>query len=338
MFEAGSNCLLCIIVNNKPTQMSQEKILVTGANGQIGTVLTEALRLKYGIDNVIASDITEPKNNTGPFVFLDILNEVRMNEIIADHQITQIYHLAAILSASGEANPIKTWNINLNGLLSILNIAKEKGLNKIFFPSTIAVFGNTTPRENTAQHVPLLPETVYGMSKTAGELWCNYYFEKFGVDVRSVRYPGIIGYQSIPEGGTTDYAVEIFHEALDNKFYSCFLEPDTRLPMMYMPDAIRATIDLMEAPKEQLSIRSSYNIAAMSFTPAEIAAEINEILPGFEIEYKPDFRQAIAASWTSSIDDSVARNDWGWNPDYDIRKMTEDMILQIKKQKQTTDV
>lgn len=309
-----------------------EKILITGSNGQIGTVLTQELRKKFGTENVIASDITQPKHSNDPFVSLDILNETRLHEIIDDYKITQIYHLAAILSASGEWNPIKTWNVNLNGLLSILNLAKEKNLNKIFFPSTIAVFGLTTPRVNTPQHVPLLPETVYGMSKTSGELWCNYYSKKFDVDVRSVRYPGIIGYQSIPSGGTTDYAVEIYHAALKEKAYECFLAADTRLPMLYMPDAIRATIELMEVPKENIKVRSSYNLSAMSFTPAEIAATIKNHIPDFKIDYKPDFRQDIAASWSESIDDNAARSDWGWAPEFDLDKMTEDMIFHISKQ------
>lgn len=318
--------------------MAGEKILVTGANGQIGTVLTSALRAIYGAANVIASDITKPKQYDGPFVFLDILNEIRMEEIIKDYKITQIYHLAAILSASGEQNPVKTWNINLNGVLSILNFAKDLEIKKVFFPSTIAVFGTTTPRTDTPQHVPLLPGTVYGMSKTAGELWSNYYHKRYGVDVRSVRYPGIIGYQSIPEGGTTDYAVEIYHGALEHKKYTCFLGPDTRLPMMYMDDAIRATVEIMEAPAEKIKIRSSYNISSMSFTPSEIAAEIAKKVNGFEMSYEPDFRQEIAASWTENIDDSHARNDWGWKPNFDLEKMTEDMILNISKQKKIKHV
>jgi nucleoside-diphosphate-sugar epimerase len=225
---------------------------------------------------------------------------------------------------------MKTWNINLNGLLSILELARECNMNKVFFPSTIAVFGNTTPRKNTAQDVPLLPSTVYGMSKATGELWCNYYFKRYGVDVRSLRYPGIIGWQSLPAGGTTDYAVEIFHAALKNKHYECFLKEDTRLPMMYMDDAIKATIDLMEAPSETISVRYSYNLAAMSFNPSEIAAEIKKHIPEFTISYKPDFRQDIAASWTESIDDSVARNDWHWKPKFDLASMTIDMLDHLK--------
>jgi len=312
--------------------MRNPKILITGAAGQLGRVLVTELRNIHGLENVIATDINSNVEDLAPYEYLDILNTERLKSIIQDHNITQIYHLAAILSASGERNPAFTWNINLNGLIGVLDIVKDLELDRIFFPSTIAVFGNTTPRKQTSQDVPLLPETVYGMSKTAGELWCNYYHQKFGVDVRSVRYPGIIGYQSIPSGGTTDYAVEIFHEALEHGKYECFLAENTRLPMMYMPDAIRATIDLMEAPKDQIKVRSSYNLSAMSFTPSEIAAEIKKHIPNFSIDYKPDFRQAIAASWSESIDDSAARNDWGWNNEYDLEKMSADMIHQIKLQ------
>ena len=311
--------------------MKQERILVTGANGQIGTVLTAALRSIYGVENVIASDITEPKLQAGPFCFLDILNTQRLAEHVSDLKITQIYHLAAILSANGEWNPQKTWNINLNGLLSVLDLAKDKKIKKVFFPSTIAVFGKTTPRQNTPQDVPLLPTTVYGMSKSSGEQWCNYYHNRYGVDVRSVRYPGIIGYRSIPSGGTTDYAVEIFHSAIESKEYTCFLEKDTRLPMMYMPDAIRATTELMEAPYDNITLRYGYNLAAMSFTPEEIYNSILEHYPDFKIKYKADFRQKIASSWTESIDDSIARKDWNWSPEYDLKRMTTDMISNLKK-------
>lgn len=311
--------------------MSETKILVTGANGQIGRVLTAELRKKYGRNNVIATDITKIDGDIEPFEFLDILDSKRLTEIVEDYKITQVYHLAAILSASGESNPIKTWNINLNGLLSILELARTKEMDRIFFPSTIAVFGNTTPRIDTPQDVPLLPTTVYGMSKTSGELWCNYYHLKYGVDARSVRYPGIIGWQSLPAGGTTDYAVEIYHAALKEGKYECFLSENTRLPMMYMNDAIKATIDLMEAPKDQISVHYGYNLAAMSFTPAEIAEEIKKHIPEFEITYKPDFRQHIAASWSESIDDSLARKDWNWKPDFDLAAMTEDMLHHLRQ-------
>lgn len=307
-----------------------EKILVTGANGQIGTVLCAELRKIYGKDQVLASDIKRASDNNEPYIFLDILNEQRLREVIDDHGITQVYHLAAILSANGEWNPMKTWNINLNGLLSILNLAKEHHIKKIFFPSTIAVFGNTTPKVNTAQNVPLLPETVYGISKVAGEMWCNYYNNRYGVDVRSVRYPGIISHQSIPSGGTTDYAVEIFHGIIKENHYQCFLKADTALPMMYIPDAIRATIELMQAPSEDIKVRSSYNLSAMSFTPAEIFEEIQKKYPDATIKYQPDFRQSIAEAWSSSIDDSEARNDWKWQHEYDLEALTTDMIKHIR--------
>ena len=270
------------------------------------------------------------RDSNEPFEFLDILNSQRLYEIVEDHNITQIYHLAAILSASGEWNPLKTWNINLNGLLTVLELVREKKLDKVFFPSTIAVFGNTTPRVETPQDVPLLPSTVYGMSKSSGELWCLYYYNKFGVDVRSLRYPGIIGWQSLPAGGTTDYAVEIYHAALKNKHYECFLNADTRLPMMYMDDAIKATIDLMEADGNRLTVRYGYNLAAMSFSPEEIFQEIKKHIPEFTIDYKPDFRENIARSWTESIDDRVARKDWDWNPGFNLKTMSEDMLHHLK--------
>lgn len=313
---------------------NEERILVTGANGQIGTVLTEALRKAYGQEHVLATDISKPEHATGLFEMLDILNVQRITELIHDYRITTIYHLAAILSASGEWNPVKTWNVNFNGSLSIFELARNEGIQKIFFPSTIAVFGNSTPRNNTPQHTSIEPSTVYGISKSAGELWANYYFNRYGLDIRSVRYPGIISYQSMPGGGTTDYAVDIFHQAIQNGHYTCFLEPDTRLPMMYMEDAIRATLELMAAPAEKIRIRTSYNLAAMSFTPAELAAEIKKHIPAFTIDYKPDHRQAIAASWTESIDDTEARQDWGWDHRYDISSMTGDMLTHLKEKYQ----
>ena len=306
-------------------------ILVTGATGQIGTVLTEALRAEYGQDNVLATDIRKPEHPAGLFETLDILNTQLLKELVEKYKVTTIYHLAAILSASGEANPQKTWNINMNGLLSILELARESGLQKVFYPSTIAVFGKTTPRINTPQHTVMTPSTVYGISKAAGELWCEYYHNRFGLDVRSVRYPGIISYQSMPGGGTTDYAVDIFHQAILHGKYTCFLEAYTRLPMMYMDDSIRATLELMRAPSEQIKIRTSYNLAAMSFTPAELAASIQKHMPDFTIDYAPDHRQAIAASWTESIDDQDARNDWGWKHKYDLDAMTLEMLTQLKK-------
>lgn len=305
-------------------------ILVTGANGQIGTILTRALRNKHGHDNVIASDIIKPTYDDSPFLMLDILNVQRIREIIEDFEITEIYHLAAILSANGEWNPLKTWNVNLNGFISILDLAREYKLAKVFFPSTIAVHGDTTPKLNTPQNAPLLPNTVYGMSKLAGENWCNYYHQRYNLDVRSLRYPGIIGHDSLPGGGTTDYAVEIFHAAIKEGHYTCFLEPETRLPMMYMDDAMRATLELMNSDSSQIQVRTGYNLTGMSFTPAELAESIRVHIPEFTIAYKPDFRQAIADSWSQSIDDTSAREDWGWHPIFNLESMTADMIRHLR--------
>lgn len=303
-----------------------KKILITGANGQLGQVLTSTLAAKYGADNVLATDIQKLNDHQQHFEFLDILNKHRLYEIVKDHKITEVYHLAALLSANGEWNVKKTWDINCNGLLTMLHMVKDLELEKMFFPSTIAIFGQTTPKNNTPQNVPMLPETVYGISKVTGELWCNYFHNKYGTDVRSVRYPGIIGHQSMPGGGTTDYAVEIYHEALKTKNYECFLSADTMLPMMYMDDAIRATTEIMEAPADQIKLRSSYNLAAVSFTPAEVAASIKKQIPEFKITYKPDFRQKIAESWTSSINDQEARKDWKWSHKYDLDKITATML------------
>jgi len=270
---------------NITLEMSKDKILITGANGQLGRVLATELRKVHGQENVLATDIsTTDILNNSPYEFLDIMNVTRIEEIIESHEITQIYHMAAILSASGEWNPMKTWKVNFDGHLAILEIAEKFKIKKVFFPSTIAVFGTTTPRKHTAQHVPLMPSTVYGISKATGELWSNYYHSRYDTDIRSVRYPGIIGYQSLPSGGTTDYAVEIYHAAVKGEVYECFLAENTRLPMMYMPDAIRATVELMQADKEDLSIRTSYNLSAMSFTPAEIATSIRKVIPKITIE------------------------------------------------------
>jgi nucleoside-diphosphate-sugar epimerase len=309
--------------------MSNTKILVTGANGQIGQVLTLALRNKYGWDNILATDIQKQPIENEPYQFLDILNTTRMKEIIQNHKITQIYHLAALLSASGEINPPKTWNINLNGFMSVMDLAVEMEIDRIFFPSTIAVFGKTTPKVDTPQNCSLVPETVYGISKVSGELLANYYFNRYGLDTRSIRYPGIISHQSLPSGGTTDYAVEIYYYAKKYGHYECFLGPNTKLPMMYIDDAIKATLDLMDAPKDAVHTRTSYNVAAMSFTPAEITESIRKHIPDFKITYKPDFRQEIAASWTESIDDSTARKEWGWNHEFDLDKMTETMLKEV---------
>ena len=312
--------------------MLKEKILVIGASGQIGVELTLALRKMYGESNVLASDLREQNellHGTGPYVSMDVMNKEMLHVQVIRQGITQIYHLAAILSATGEKNPHLAWNLNMQGLLNVLDIAREEKLHKIYWPSSIAVFGPTSPKQNCPQQTIIEPTTVYGISKYAGEFWCNYFHLKYGVDVRSLRYPGLISYKSAPGGGTTDYAIEIFHEALEEKKYESFLREDTYLPMMYMPDAIRATIELMEAPKEKISIRTSYNISSMSFSPKEIAHEIKKHIPDFNISYKPDYRQAIADSWPQSIDDSVARKDWGWKEEYNLTSMTKDMLANL---------
>ena len=313
--------------------MQKEKILVIGASGQIGVELTLALRKLYGNANVVASDLREENpllTGTGPYVSLDVMNKEMLHVQVIRQGITQIYLLAAILSATGEKNPALAWNLNMQSLLNVLDIAKEEKLTKVYWPSSIAVFGPTSPKQNCPQKTVIEPSTVYGISKYAGEFWCNYYFNKYGVDVRSMRYPGLISYKSAPGGGTTDYAVEIYLEALAHKKYECFLEEDTYLPMMYMPDAIRATIELMEAPAEKINIRTSYNLGAMSFSPKEIAVAIQQHIPDFSISYAPDYRQQIANSWPQSIDDSVAAADWGWKPEYDLAKMTADMLLNLQ--------
>jgi len=325
-----------LAVWSQPTNVSMSKptILVTGAGGQIGTVLTNSLRKKYGRDQVIATDIRPNTHPDGIFEQLDIMDKDRLKQVILDYKITQIYHLVAILSAKGEKNPLRTWQINMDSLFNVLEAAKTHQIQRIFFPSSIAAFGPNAPAFNTPQLSYLDPTTVYGISKVAAENWCNYYFLKYGLDIRSLRYPGIISYQSAAGGGTTDYAVDIFRAALDKGFFSCFLKSDTKLPMIYMEDAVRATLDLMECPSEQINIRTSYNLAGLSFTPAEIAAEIQKHVPDFNIQYNPDFRQAIADSWPASIDDSAARHDWGWKPKFDLAKMTSEMIRQLKNQKQ----
>ncbi|MBD0332009.1 MAG: NAD-dependent epimerase/dehydratase family protein [Chitinophagaceae bacterium] len=315
--------------------MAKEKILVIGASGQIGVDLTLALRKAYGNASVIASDLREENQllkGTGPYVSLDVMNKEMLHVQVIRQHVTQIYLLAAILSATGEKNPNLAWNLNMQGLLNVLEIAREEKLTKVYWPSSIAVFGPSSPKQNCPQQTIIEPTTVYGISKFAGEFWCNYFFNKYGVDIRSLRYPGLISYKSAPGGGTTDYAVEMFHEALEHKAFTCFLNPDTYLPMMYMPDAIRATIELMEAPKEKISVRTSYNISAMSFSPKEIAAEITRYIPEFQIKYRPDYRQQIASTWPQSIDDSIARHDWGWDSEYDLKKMTEDMLENLKKE------
>lgn len=311
-----------------------EKILIIGAGGQIGTELTEYLRLKYSPESVIATDVRENENlgKTGPFLKLDVLDPEAVFSLIKQEKVSQVYLLAALLSATGEKNPEFAWKLNMEGLLNVLNAARDLKVSKVFWPSSIAVFGPGTPADNTPQDTVMDPNTVYGISKLAGERWCEYYFQKFGVDVRSIRYPGLIGYKSAPGGGTTDYAVDIFHQALKNGKFTCFLSENTALPMMYMPDAIRATVELMDAPAEKVKIRSSYNLGGISFTPAQIAAEISKEIPEFEIDYAPDFRQAIADSWPNSIDDQRAQEDWGWKMDYDLNSMSKDMLTQIAAQ------
>ena len=314
--------------------MVRERILVIGASGQIGVELTLALRRIYGEGNVIASDLREQNPllaGTGPYVSLDVMNKEMLHVQIIRQNITQIYLLAAILSATGEKNPNLAWNLNMQGLLNVLDIAREEKIKKVYWPSSIAVFGPTSPKRDCPQQTIIEPTTVYGISKYAGEFWCNYYHRRYGLDVRSLRYPGLISYKSEPGGGTTDYAVEIFHEALEEGRYTCFLKPDTYLPMMYMPDAIRATVELMEAPAERIAVRTSYNISAFSFSPEELAAEIRGHMPSFEMGYAPDYRQAIADSWPQSIDDSVARSDWGWRPEYDLPRMTADMLANLRR-------
>jgi nucleoside-diphosphate-sugar epimerase len=311
----------------------KDKILVIGASGQIGVELTMALRKQYGNNNVVASDLREENpllHGTGPYVSLDVMNKEMLHVQVIRQNITQIYLLAAILSATGEKNPNLAWHLNMQGLLNVLDIAREENLHKVYWPSSIAVFGPTSPKINCPQKTVIEPSTVYGISKYAGEFWCNYYHQRFGVDVRSIRYPGLISYKSAPGGGTTDYAVEIYSEALDNKKYNCFLKEDTYLPMMYMPDAIRATMELMNAPAKDISVRTSYNVAGMSFSPKEITHSIQQHIPDFTINYKPDSRQAIADSWPQSIDDSVANQDWGWKPEFDLAKMTKDMLDNLK--------
>ncbi|MEM6358536.1 MAG: NAD-dependent epimerase/dehydratase family protein [Bacteroidota bacterium] len=308
------------------------KVLVIGALGQLGSELIEALRRLHGEDNVVASDLREPTIKNGLFEQLNVLDKQALEAIVNKYGITRIYHLAAILSAKGESDPKFAWDLNMNSLINVLEIAKEKKLDRIYWPSSIAVFGPNTPRENTPQHTIMDPNTIYGISKLAGERWCEYYHEKYGVDVRSLRYPGLIGYKAKPGGGTTDYAVDIYYKALEEKRYTCFLKANSYLPMMYMEDAVSATIELMQAEEHSVKIRSSYNVGALSFSPKDIAESINRHIPGFQIDYDPDFRQAIADSWPSSIDDSAARNDWGWQHSFDLDKMTKTILQGLKSQ------
>jgi len=309
------------------------KILIIGACGQIGTELTKKLRNIYGIDNVIASDIRKLNIdivNEGIFEVVNALDYNQIEHLIEQYQITDVYLMAALLSATAEKNPAFAWDLNMNSLFHVLNLAKAGKIKKIFWPSSIAVFGPTTPRNNTPQYTIMEPTTVYGISKQTGERWCEYYHNIYGVDVRSIRYPGLISWSTEPGGGTTDYAVDIYHKALKDGTYECFLSEDTALPMMYMEDAINATVEIMQAPSESIKIRSSYNLAGVSFTPKEIAAEIKNHIPDFTISYKPDFRQKIADSWPASIDDTAAQKDWNWKHKYDLASMTVEMLENLK--------
>jgi len=310
----------------------QKSILIIGACGQIGTELTYALRDKYGNENVIASDIREGNESlmaSGPFEILDATDYDALEEIVAYHEIGEVYLMAAMLSATAEKFPMRAWNLNMNSLFNVLTLGKEKKIEKIFWPSSIAVFGLNTPKANTPQITIMEPSTVYGISKQSGERWCDYYHHKFGVDVRSVRYPGLISWKTMPGGGTTDYAVEIYHKAISDTQYTCFLKADTSLPMMFMDDAIRATLQIMNAETEDVKIRSSYNLAAMSFTPEEISKSIKNHIPDFKISYEPDFRQAIADSWPSSIDDTLAQKDWNWKAEFDLERTTKEMLKNL---------
>lgn len=311
----------------------KKRILIIGACGQIGTELTTRLRELYPAHKVIASDIREGDEalmESGPFEILDATDYSAIEDIVIQHEITEVYLMAAMLSATGEKFPMKAWNLNMNSLFNVLNLAKDGKIEKIFWPSSIAVFGPTTPKNDTPQRTIMEPSTVYGISKQTGERWCEYYFNKYNVDVRSIRYPGLISYKTLPGGGTTDYAVDIYHKALKHHRYTCFLNGETTLPMMFMDDAINATINIMQASGKKIKTRSAYNLSGMSFHPEEIAASIRKYIPDFVIEYEPDFRQAIADSWPQSIDDSEAREDWGWKHQYSLDQMTKIMLDQLK--------
>jgi nucleoside-diphosphate-sugar epimerase len=309
-----------------------KKILITGALGQIGTELSESAARILGRENVIISDVREPQQNAFVFEHLDVLDRKQWVEILEKHRPDTVFHLAALLSATGEKNPGKAWDLNVNSLLIVLELAREGKIKKIFWPSSIAVFGPTTPKHNVPQHTITEPTTVYGISKLAGERWCEWYFRNHGVDVRSIRYPGLIGWKSAPGGGTTDYAVHIFYEAIRHKHYTCFLKANTTLPMMCMEDAVRGTLELMLAPPEKITIRSSYNLSGISFSPEELYEKIREHIPDFQIEYAPDFRQQIADNWPASVSDEYAQMDWGWKPQYTLERLVSTMLSEIKKQ------
>ena len=310
------------------------RVLIIGACGQIGSELTNALRIQLGVDNVIASDIRESNEAlvaSGPFEIIDAKDFEDIKKNVLKHNVDTIYLMAAMLSATGEKYPEKAWDLNMSSLFNVLNLAKENTVKKVFWPSSIAVFGPSTPKINTPQQTVMEPTTVYGITKQVGERWCEYYFNNYGVDVRSIRYPGIISWKTLPGGGTTDYAIDIFHKAISDGHYDCFLNEDTALPMMFMEDAVKATLDIMNANTNDVKIRSSYNLSAISFTPQELAAEIAKQIPEFTISYTPDFRQKIADSWPNSIDDSSARQDWNWNHSYDLEAITNEMLLQLKE-------
>lgn len=312
----------------------KNRVLVLGASGQIGTELTQKLRELYGNQHVIASDIkkgTPEMMASGPFEVLDATDRESILQVILKYEINQVYLLAAMLSATAEKFPQKAWDLNMNSLLAVLDLAKEKHIQQVYWPSSIAVFGPTTPKNSTPQKTIMEPSTVYGISKLSGEFWCNYYHQKFDVDVRSLRYPGIISWKTKPGGGTTDYAVDIYFKALENKQFTCFLSENTRLPMMYMQDAVNATIQIMQAKSTDVKIRTSYNLSAIDFTPKEIADEIKKHIPDFKIDYEPDSRQQIADSWPSSIDDTEARNDWNWKHQFDLSSMTTEMLENLSK-------
>ena len=315
--------------------MITDTILIIGANGQLGSVLTKELQLIHGKSNIIASDVYLNSNFDGTFELLDATDIKAIEKIVTKYSINQIYHLAAILSAKGEEKPLWTWDMNMKMMLNVFEVARLSNVKKIFFPSSIAVFGDDAPLISTPQSAFLNPATVYGISKAAGENWAQYYFIKYGLDIRSIRYPGVIGYQSMPGGGTTDYAVDIYHSAVKGESYSCFLNAETKLPMIYMEDAIRATIELMQAPIENIKTRTSYNLGAMSFNPSEIFDEIKKLYLNFEIEYNPDFRQTIADKWPKSIDDSEAQKDWGWKPRFNLKSMTSLMLKKLEEKYNT---
>ena len=316
--------------------MINDTVLIIGANGQLGSVLSKELQKIHGKDNVIASDVYSSSTFDGVFEIIDATDIKAIENIVNKYAVNQIYHLAAILSAKGEKNPLRTWDLNMKMMLNVFEVSRTNNIKKVFFPSSIAVFGDKAPLENTPQSAILNPETVYGMSKVAGENWAQYYFNKYGLDIRSIRYPGVIGYQSMPGGGTTDYAVDIYHSAVKQEKYSCFLNPETKLPMIFMDDAIRSTIELMQAPKENIKTRTSYNLGSMSFSPNEITEEIQKLYPKFKVEYNADFRQEIADKWPKSINDDEARKDWNWKPKYDLKLMTVLMLEKLEEKYNTT--